>query len=129
MRFGGEEFLVVAYVDSEPEAWLLAERLRRAVAAHRFELDGGVQSRQTISIGGACLPFDLSRPAAIAWLQVAEISDAAMYFAKKDGRDRCCAFVATGTLPEDFIARFRADPEAATRTMPVALVRIEKELR
>jgi diguanylate cyclase (GGDEF)-like protein len=126
VRFGGEEFLVVAHVESATEAWQLAERLRRAVAAHRFDVEGGSHAQQTISIGGALLPFDLDAPQAIGWEQVIEISDAAMYFAKRDGRDRCCALVATAPLPADFIARFRADPERAISTLPLALVRIAR---
>ena len=118
-RWGGEEFLVVATVADEHEAWQRAEALRTAVAAAQ-----GTVPPLTVSIGAACLPFEGVRPEAPGWEQVVEIADAAMYIAKHEGRNRAYAFRATGALPEGFIERFRHDPEAAPRVLPVELVRI-----
>lgn len=118
-RWGGEEFLVVAAVADEAEAWRRAEGLRVAVA----QADGATVPL-TVSIGAACLPFDAGRPESPGWEQVVEIADAAMYIAKHEGRNRAHAFRATGPLPEGFVERFRHDPEAAAQVLPVELVRI-----
>lgn len=119
-RWGGEEFLVVAPVADEAEAWRRAEALRVAVA----ETDHAVATRLTVSIGAACLPFDPSQPRTPGWEQVVEIADAAMYVAKHEGRNRAYAFRATAAMPADFIERFRHDPEAAAQVLPVELLRI-----
>ncbi len=118
-RWGGEEFLIVAAVADEDAAWQRAEALRVAVAATT-----DMAQPLTVSIGVACLPFDPARSDAPGWEQVVEIADTAMYIAKHEGRNRAYGFHATGPLPENFIERFRRDPEAAPRVLPVALVRI-----
>jgi diguanylate cyclase (GGDEF)-like protein len=49
-RYGGEEFVVILPHTSEDQAWNLAERIRRKLAAKRFEHNGHV-FRVTTSIG------------------------------------------------------------------------------
>jgi two-component system, cell cycle response regulator len=80
-RYGGEEFAIICR-EIEPEgARALGERLRVAVARQRFEHDGKVIP-VTISVGVAVVrgPKD-SQPLIAA-------ADAAMYEAKRTGRDR-----------------------------------------
>lgn len=127
VRWGGEEFLLVVHAESEDQAWQSAERLRRDVAAEPLLVDGETRVTQSISIGVGCLPFDPTQPEALGWEQVVEIADAAMYIAKHEGRNRVCAFRATGPLPANFIERFRRDPEAAAEVLPVALVRVAQD--
>lgn len=80
-RYGGEEFVAVLPETESHEAVRVAERLRAAVAAHDFKLNGGV--KLTVSIGVATSPEngetgpDLLRSA-----------DRALYHAKDSGRDR-----------------------------------------
>ncbi|TSE23972.1 Diguanylate cyclase DosC [Tepidimonas sediminis] len=83
-RFGGEEFLVVL-VDVPPaQAAAQADKLRRRIAAHRFDLPNGVTLQLTASIGVA------------AWnghpdyQYLIQQADAALYAAKRGGRDRVC---------------------------------------
>ncbi len=57
-RFGGEEFVALLPGTDPEEAQRLAERVRAAVADHRFTLDDGAEIHSTISIGIASLPDD-----------------------------------------------------------------------
>ncbi len=86
-RYGGEEFVVVLPHTTKQEAALLAERLRRMVAASPVALDGlpaGQQQLQvTVSIGISCLLAEDDTPDAIF-----ERADRALYQAKQAGRNR-----------------------------------------
>jgi diguanylate cyclase (GGDEF)-like protein len=81
-RFGGEEICVLLPGAGDHDAPQVAERVRAAVAAHDFPLAGSQPGgRLTISAGAARSP----RPEATTLLQAA---DAALYRAKRAGRDR-----------------------------------------
>jgi diguanylate cyclase (GGDEF)-like protein len=76
-RFGGEELLLVLADTGEGDAWVLAERVRAAIA----ELDlNGV--RVTASLGVASAHDEAEAK------EVLERADQAMYAAKRKGRDR-----------------------------------------
>jgi diguanylate cyclase (GGDEF)-like protein len=89
VRWGGEEFLVVARVDGDPHAAAeqLADRLCAAVAAEAFELEGGAVIRCSASVGFACLPFFPDQPATANWSETVTVADAALYAAKGAGRN------------------------------------------
>ncbi len=83
-RFGGEEFLVLLPETGEQEALLVAERLRRGVAACPLaarEVEGGVAV--TVSIGVASYPTDGATGSSVR-----EQADQAMYWAKRLGRNQ-----------------------------------------
>jgi diguanylate cyclase (GGDEF)-like protein len=80
-RLGGEEFaLLLAGADAE-KAISAAERLRQRVAAEALEGLG----RVTISLGVASCPSH-----ALIERDLYAASDAALYSAKRTGRDRVC---------------------------------------
>jgi len=81
-RFGGEEFVVIVYVDNEQEAEMTFERLRRTIENHAFPQVGKI----TISIGvtrieNSSLPIELLGHA-----------DQALYYAKHHGRNQVCFY-------------------------------------
>jgi diguanylate cyclase (GGDEF)-like protein len=81
-RYGGEEFAVIL-VDTDAAAGMrVAERIRRRVAHGRH----GGAGRLTISIGAATYPGDADSAE-----RVIDRADAAMYEAKRLGRDRVVA--------------------------------------
>lgn len=84
-RFGGEEFAVVLPGTGSGGARLLAEKMRRDVAALALPHAGSAVSEHlTISIGVATLaPVE-----GIAETALIEEADAALYRAKRDGRNR-----------------------------------------
>jgi len=97
VRWGGEEFLVIARFTERSKAPELAERLRQAVENYEFtfgeantgESRGGEIKvlKKTCSIGFACYPFSTQKPKALTWVQVIDVADHCMYAAKKSSRN------------------------------------------
>ncbi len=88
VRWGGEEFLVVARGSSRASAPDLAERARRAVVERPFMLPQGRTLVRSCSIGFACFPLLPAEPRATGWALVVDLADAALYCAKREGRNR-----------------------------------------
>ena len=87
MRWGGEEFLVVArFVDRE-NATRLAERLRSVVQEYEFKIDQGNVLNITCSIGFSVFPLLSDQPTALNWERTIDIADLCLYAAKKSGRN------------------------------------------
>lgn len=103
VRWGGEEFLVVARGMARSGAPELAERIRQAVAQRPFALSGsgdtGRSVRRSCSIGFACLPLVPERPRATGWSAVLNLADAALYAAKREGRNRWVGVLDGRSLP------------------------------
>ncbi|MBU2180695.1 MAG: diguanylate cyclase, partial [Gammaproteobacteria bacterium] len=87
IRWGGEEFLVVARQTDGASALLFAERLRQEIAENPFDVGNGVQLTSTISIGCASYPFTANPHDLVSWQDVVNIADKALYCAKKSGRN------------------------------------------
>lgn len=81
-RLGGEEFALLLPSTGLEGARVMAERIRRAIAAERITVDGET-IRVTVSIGGTqVLPGEATIKAAM------QRADEAMYRAKQEGRNR-----------------------------------------
>ncbi|TLX56581.1 hypothetical protein DN824_15065 [Stutzerimonas nosocomialis] len=80
-RYGGEEFLVLLSSTDAQDAALVGERLRATVDQHPFEVDGQ-PVHLSISLGSATYrpPESLE--------QLLQRADAALYSAKRSGRNR-----------------------------------------
>ncbi|HEX5756897.1 MAG TPA: diguanylate cyclase, partial [Arenimonas sp.] len=87
IRWGGEEFLIVARATDRSYATILAERARRQVAEHAFVIGDGLTLAKTCSIGFAGFPLQPEHPRALAWGDVVDVVDLALYAAKRAGRD------------------------------------------
>jgi diguanylate cyclase (GGDEF)-like protein len=91
-RFGGEEFVVVFAVKRETDGNAALERFRRAVEAYEFPRIGKI----TVSIGFTGIH---GRGGPVTTL--IDRADNAVYYAKRNGRNRICgyeALVAEGEL-------------------------------
>jgi diguanylate cyclase (GGDEF)-like protein len=84
-RFGGEEFCVFLPDTAAAEAALVAERLRRAVAACVLP---GTGAHATVSIGVVTIGPRLD---GLEFIEVLTAADGALFEAKMSGRDRVCA--------------------------------------
>ena len=82
-RYGGEEFVILLVETAKSGAFDIAERIRVAVEAHRFEYEDN-KIRITFSIGG-CDSSSI-QPQAVA--DVVSSADRALYWAKEKGRNR-----------------------------------------
>lgn len=99
-RWGGEEFVVVAVDTFRTPQLSLTERIRVAVEAHPFRLPNGHIIHQTCSVGYAFFPFLEQDPEGMAWDQVLNLADGALYIAKREGRNRVCGVIPGPMLPE-----------------------------
>jgi diguanylate cyclase (GGDEF)-like protein len=121
IRWGGEEFLVVARFIDRDNAPKLAERLRVIVEEYDFDIGKNKAIKKTCSIGFACYPFSTRNTKALDWSQVIDIADHCLYAAKKSSRN---AWVGLNTS-ESCI-----DEELFTRTLKQTQTLIEsKELQ
>lgn len=87
VRWGGEEFLVIARFIERQQAAEMAERLRLAMENMELLIPNGERLQRTCSIGFAALPFLSFAPEFVVWQQVVKIADCAMYCAKQSGRN------------------------------------------
>ncbi|GAB3793359.1 ligand-binding sensor domain-containing diguanylate cyclase [Dyella agri] len=99
VRRGGEEFLILARHAPAEAGPQFAERIRAAVAAHRFDPGDGQRLRLTCSIGFASYPFFASAPDQLHWEQVVNIADECLYAAKRRGRNAWAGVVPMASPP------------------------------
>ncbi len=83
IRWGGDEFLIVARETNREYAANLAERLRHSLSDRVFPVGDGQVARITTSVGYASYPFIKERPDLFSWEEVLGVADAAMYEAKE----------------------------------------------
>jgi diguanylate cyclase (GGDEF)-like protein len=92
VRWGGDEFLLVARDQNGDRLAELAERVRSSVAQHVFDIGEGRVVRTSCSIGFACYPFFREQLDALSWEQVVSVADRALYVAKASGRNTWVGF-------------------------------------
>ena len=87
VRWGGEEFLVVARFTDRKIAPVLAEKLRKTVERYDFVIGDGNVIKKTCSIGYASFPFIKESPEILDWEHVLDIADHCLYAAKNSARN------------------------------------------
>jgi diguanylate cyclase (GGDEF)-like protein len=87
VRWGGEEFLVVFRPMPRLESPNIIERLRNAIQKHEFHIEGGATQRLTVSIGFVEYPLFQDGEHALAWQDMIELADHALYYIKTSGRN------------------------------------------
>jgi diguanylate cyclase (GGDEF)-like protein/PAS domain S-box-containing protein len=90
-RFGGEEFVIILPTANLTAALARAERIRSKVRELTVLHQGQSLGMVTVSVGVAALPEHGTSPKGLL-----EAADAALYRAKRDGRDR----VVTAEIPQ-----------------------------
>lgn len=83
-RYGGDEFVLCLPSTDQRTAWAVVERLRLRVAGWSIPLKSGVPAQTTVSIGVAMLTAESGVEASL------ERADAALYAAKRGGRNHIC---------------------------------------
>ncbi len=95
-RFGGEEFVIIIYVENAQDAFSCFERLRRKVESYDFPQVGNV----TVSLGYTRILT------AIPSAELLGHADQALYYAKEHGRNQCCFY-------EDLLERLALEKPAS----------------
>jgi diguanylate cyclase (GGDEF)-like protein len=94
LRWGGEEFVILLVATKSDFITSFADKVRSAVEKNEIHLDDGTKLNVTISIGIASFPLaDIAGELSLD--QCINLSDIAMYNAKRSGRNRAVMFVPT----------------------------------
>jgi diguanylate cyclase (GGDEF)-like protein len=86
-RYGGEEFAIILPDTKIQDACIVAERIRKTIDSLRIKHDNR-RIQFTISSGIASFQFEAGTTSD----QLIKSADRALYQAKKQGRNQCCAF-------------------------------------
>lgn len=87
VRWGGEEFVIVARGHSINDLEQLAERIRNNVELFTFDLGCQQTINCSCSIGITCFPFLKNHFETLTWEQSLNFADLALYLAKNNGRN------------------------------------------
>lgn len=87
VRWGGEEFLILAKRTNRANGEVIARNIHQAVRDKAFLLPGGGEIRCTCCLGYTAFPVLPMEPDAFRWEEAIEIADQCLYAAKNSGRD------------------------------------------
>lgn len=85
VRWGGEEFLILARGLRRDQGPMVAQRILAAVRSAPFDV--GTPFPRTCSVGFAPFPLDPAHPSATPWERVVALADRCLYAAKTTGRN------------------------------------------
>jgi diguanylate cyclase (GGDEF)-like protein len=123
VRWGGEEFLVLAPRAAPDQAEQMAERVLRSIGSVPVDIGAGAV-RVTVSIGYARFPLQPSY-AMVSWEQAINLADMALYTAKNQGRNRAIGIASTTASDREALRGIEADFERAWQEGRVTLNQLE----
>ena len=100
IRWGGEEFLIVLKNIPVKKMFEVAKKIRKAIEKHPFVLQSGASLWITVSMGVVFLPFFVGEPKLLTFENIITLSDMALYYSKKQGRDMATFVVPGKNVPE-----------------------------
>lgn len=128
IRWGGEEFLVVARSCNRKDAPSVAERIRHIIASTNFTLIDDIEISRTCSVGFASFPFLPSQPHLLTWAQVVNLADQGLYMVKKGGRNACIGISHTDIEQgDDFYNRVMRHPQNAAANGLIHIIQSKRE--
>jgi diguanylate cyclase (GGDEF)-like protein len=95
IRWGGEEFLIIARGTRREDGEVLARRILSAIGSEPYELDGEQTLRCTCSVGWSAFPWLPSQPQSMSISDLIHMVDQGLYVAKQSGRNQ-----AVGVTPQ-----------------------------
>lgn len=123
VRWGGEEFLVVARSCNRKDAATVAERIRHIVSNTPFTLSNDLEIFRTCSVGYASYPFLPKQPHLVTWAQVVNFADQGLYMVKKSGRNACIGITHTAHhQTDDFYNRVMRHPQQAAQAQLIQII-------
>ena len=87
VRWGGEEFLLVARLDNADGLQMLAERIMQAVKQESYTAGQGRSIDITCTIGSVIYPCLENPDKQISWNKLVQLADLALYYGKHKQRD------------------------------------------
>jgi diguanylate cyclase (GGDEF)-like protein len=111
VRWGGEEFLIVAPRAAPDQAAQMAARVLHGIGATPIEI-GAAALRVTASIGYARFPLP-PHHAALRWGQAINLADMALYTAKNQGRNRAVGITSATAASAEALQAIEADFDLA----------------
>ena len=121
VRWGGEEFLILAPRAAPEQAEQMAARVLSALGETPIQLDGAAALRVTASIGYARFPLPPYN-AEVPWEQAINLADMALYTAKNQGRNRAVGMVSSTASTREALRSLEADFDQAWREGRVTLL-------
>jgi diguanylate cyclase (GGDEF)-like protein len=120
VRWGGEEFLILAPRAAPEQAEQMAARVLAALANASIDV-GAAALRITASIGYARFPLP-PYGADVPWEQAINLADMALYTAKNQGRNRAVGITSTTASSRERLRDIEADFDQAWRDGRVTLL-------
>jgi diguanylate cyclase (GGDEF)-like protein len=124
LRWGGEEFLVLALDSDRVAPPGTSVRIHERMARHDFILPSGETIRLTCSVGFALFPFHPEYPEGLGWQQVFQMADKSLYHAKEEGRNRLRGFLPGEGEPREIIAALETMDPDYTRARETGLIQL-----
>ncbi|TWI08218.1 diguanylate cyclase (GGDEF)-like protein [Lysobacter ruishenii] len=87
VRWGGEEFLLLARLAHAGESHHIAERIRTVVATQPFTLPDQRVLDVTCTVGAVVYPRAVGGESDVPWQRLVQLADAALYLGKRKGRN------------------------------------------
>ena len=120
VRWGGEEFLIVAPRAAPEQVQQMAERMLRVLGETPMRA-GAPGLRVTASIGYARFPLP-PYGTDVPWEQAVNLADMALYTAKNQGRNRAVGITSTTAATREALADIEADFDRARHEGRVTLL-------
>lgn len=120
VRWGGEEFLILAPRAAPEQADQMAARVLRTLGATPIDI-GSAALRVTASIGYARFPLPPYN-AEVPWEQAINLADMALYTAKNQGRNRAIGITSTTAPTPEALRGIEADFDQAWHAGQVTLL-------
>jgi diguanylate cyclase len=86
-RVGGEEFCILLHNCSKEQTFQIANDINKTIQEHQFPIGDGKHIHITVSIGVSMYPIMTNNLE-----NLKEMSDTALYKAKRSGRNRVCSY-------------------------------------
>lgn len=87
VRWGGEEFLLVARLEESSGLQILAERIVQAVKQDGYDIGNGNAINITCTVGSVIYPCVENPKKQISWNKLVQLADLALYYGKQKQRD------------------------------------------
>ena len=120
VRWGGEEFLILAPRAAPEQIDQMAQRVLRAIGSEPIDV-GAAPLRVTASIGYARFPLP-PYSTDVPWEQAINLADMALYTAKNQGRNRAVGIVSTRASSREALREIEADFDQAWHAGRVTLL-------